>query len=118
MSNIYQARVAHLLREELAILIEQDLQDPALDTVQVRGIQVTRDRKHARVYVSHDDADVDRTAVLQALHRALGYCRRELAARNVLRKVPELQFVYSDAEKAAARVHALLDALELDAHDS
>ncbi len=119
MSSMQQQRVSELVRQEMVILIEQDLQDPVLDTVKVAEVLVSRDRRSVRVHVTHDDAAVTPEEVLRALQRAQGYCRRELAARHILRVVPECHFVYSDAEKTASRVHAILDSLDLDPpHDS
>ncbi len=115
---MHQQRVSELVRQELAILIEQDLQDPILDSVRVNEVVVARDRRSVRVWVSHDDPAVSVEEILQALRRAQGYCRQELAARHILRVVPDCHFIYSDAEKRASRVHAILDSLELEPHDS
>ncbi len=114
MNSMHQARISELVRQEMVILIEHDLQDPALDTVKVDTVLVSRDRRSVRIHVTHDDAAVTPEEVLRALQRAQGYCRRELAARHILRVIPECHFVYSDDEKTASRVHAILDSLRLD----
>ncbi len=115
MSNTSQQRITELIRQEMVLLIEQELQDPLLDSVRVNDVVVSRDRRSVRILVTHDDPAVSPQEVLRALRRAQNYCRRTLAARHILRIVPECHFGYSDAEKTASRVHAILDSLELDA---
>lgn len=114
--SIRLERVAELIRQEMTGLVEQELQDPALASVRVQEIWMSRDLKVAHIKVTHDDAAVEVDEVLRALKRARSYCRRELAARNLLRAVPHLNFIYNDTEREAARVHALLDELDLNAH--
>lgn len=118
MSRVQQERASQLLLEELKAIIEQDLQDPDLASVEVRAVKLAKDRRNVTVYVSHRDEAVPPERVLRALNRAKAYCRRQLAACQVLRRIPDCAFAYSRGEHAAARVHALLDSLPRDAHGS
>jgi ribosome-binding factor A len=108
MSTIRQQRVAELLYEELSILIANELSDPRLSLVQVTNVDVSRDLRNVKVYVSHDDQDVSKRQVLQGLRHATPYLRRQIAVRCSLRAVPELIFAYDDTPEKAARVDELL----------
>ncbi|MCY3658895.1 MAG: 30S ribosome-binding factor RbfA [Caldilineaceae bacterium] len=117
MPTIRQARLVGLVRTEIVALVEQELQDPALETVRVRGVELSRDRRIIRVKVTHDDEAVSEENVLQALRRSRGWCRRELAERQVMQRVPDLRFDYDRDARSARRVLDLLDSLDLDHAD-
>lgn len=107
-SNIRQQRLAELLFEELSIMIASELEDPRVSLVRVTSVDVSRDLRNVKVYVSHDDDSVTKTEVLHGLRHAIPYLRREIASRCVLRAVPELLFYYDDTPENAARVDTLL----------
>ncbi len=117
MVSIQQERVSRLLLEELKAIIEQDLQDPVLDSVQIWKVKVSADRRDAKILVYHRDPTYSRSQVLRALKRAKNYCRQQLTYRNVLGRVPDCHFAYSDAERSAVQVQELLDSLELESND-
>lgn len=107
-SNIRQQRLAELLFEELGIMIASELEDPRVSLVRVTSVDVSRDLRNVKVYVSHDDDSVTKTEVLYGLRHAIPYLRREIASRCSLRAVPELLFYYDDTPENAARVDTLL----------
>ncbi len=108
MTTIRQQRVASLLFEELSILIGGELVDPKLTLASVTDVAISRDLRNAKVFVSHDDEEVERGEVLARLKHATPYLRREMAVRLGLRVVPELIFYYDDSPERAARVAELL----------
>ena len=108
MATIRQQRVAELLYEELSILIGNELSDPRLSLVQVTNVDVSKDLRNVKVFVSHDDENVTKQQVLQGLRHATPYLRRQIATRASLRAVPELLFYYDDTPEKAARIDALL----------
>jgi ribosome-binding factor A len=110
MPTIRQQRVAELLFEELSIMIANELSDPrlALSLVRVTSVDVSRDLRNVKVYVTHDDDELSKREVLQGLRHATPFLRRQLAVRCSLRAVPELNFHYDDTPERAARVDELL----------
>lgn len=108
MSTIRQERVSHLLFQELSILVESELADPRLTMVTVLHVDVSKDLRSARAFVSHNDDEVEKEQVMQALIRATPFLRRQLAARCDLRVTPELHFTYDESPERAARITDLL----------
>ena len=104
MATIRQQRVSELLFEELSIIIASELDDRHVSLVHVTNVIVSRDLRNVKVFVSHDDAEVSKQNVLQGLKRATPYMRRQIAARCILRSVPEILFYYDDMPEKAARV--------------
>ena len=108
MNNIRQQRVTELLYEELSIMISNELDDPCLSLLTVTGVQVSRDLRNAKVFVSHQQEDVSRAEMLKHLRKAIPYLRSQLAERCSLRLVPELLFYYDDTPEKVGRVQEIL----------
>lgn len=105
-----QRRVAETLQKELGSLLQHSVADPHLVFVSVTWVDVSPDLKNARVYVSHlGDTPDDDAEVVQALERASGFLRRELAGRLQLRVVPHLAFKIDAVLERARHIDALLD---------
>jgi ribosome-binding factor A len=101
-------RVAGALRTELADLLENKLRDPKKGFLTVTDVEVTRDLKVARVYVSCLGPDAERDQNLKLLERASGFLRSELAKRVNLRTVPELRFLPDRSAERGARIETIL----------
>lgn len=108
MGTIRQERVSELLFEELSIMIGNELEDPRLSLLSVTNLDVSRDLRTVKVYVTHSDENVSRRAVLMGLKNASAYMRRQIAERCGLRVVPELIFYYDESPERAARVQEIL----------
>ena len=102
-------RVAEAIREEVTTFLAEDARDPRLvGLVTVTGVDVTRDLRHAKVYVSVMGSDDDRRATMQGLESATGHLRSRIGRALRLRAAPEIAFRYDDSISRAARIDALL----------
>jgi len=108
MKNVRQQRVTELLYQELSIMISNELEDPRLSLLTVTGVQVTKDLRNAKVFISHQQEDVSRAEMLKCLRRATPFLRSQLAVRCSLRLVPELFFYYDDTPEKVGRVQEIL----------
>jgi len=108
MGSIRPERVAELLHRELSTLLSRELSDPRLAGVTITDCEVSRDLKHAKVFVSTLEGGSARDAALQTLKRAAGTMRRRLAPRLGLREVPSIRFQFDDSLERGARVEELL----------
>ena len=109
-----QQRVNALLQEELAGVLQRELDDEALRLATITEVEVSPDLKHARVYVS---AVGEETAVRQAL-RALRKHRVRLQGRIgqdlTLRNTPRLSFMADYTAARAQRIETLLARIEAE----
>ena len=114
MTRIRPERVAHLMQREIAEILENKLDDPRLagKVVSVTEVEVTHDLSVARVYVSVLEEGALRADALEALHRAAGFVRHELAPKLNLREVPEIRFIHDPSIERGARVEEILRRLE------
>jgi ribosome-binding factor A len=111
--RIRPEKVAHLMRREVADILENRMRDPRLgSTVTVTDVEVTQDLSFARVYVTVLGDEAARAQAMETLARASGFVRREIGGRLDLREVPEIRFVYDDSLDRGHRVEDLLRRIE------
>jgi ribosome-binding factor A len=111
--RIRPERVAHLMRREVADILENRMRDPRLGSmVSITDVEVTQDLSFARVYVSTLQTGPERERLLETLKAAAGFVRHELRPRLGLREVPEVRFVFDESIERGARVDEILRKLE------
>ena len=111
--RIRPEKVAHLMRREVADILERKLRDPGLvSTVTVTDVQVTHDLSFAKIFVTVLGDQAARGQAMDALKRATGFVRHELGDRLDLREVPELRFEYDVSLDRGHRVEDLLRKIE------
>ena len=111
--RIRPEKVAHLMRREVADILERKLRDPGLvSTVTVTDVQVTHDLSFAKIFVTVLGDEKARAQAMEALKRATGFVRHELGDRLELREMPELRFEYDVSLDRGHRVEDLLRKIE------
>ena len=99
-------RVASLIQRSLAPLLQAEARERGLGLVSITSVALSRDLRHARIYVSALSAGVpDPIARIQ---RGVGRYRAHVAKALRLRVVPRLVIVADDTQARAARINALL----------
>jgi ribosome-binding factor A len=91
-------RLQELIREELNLLLRNEIRDGRLDEVSITIVELTGDGSCARLWFS---ADEDRA--LEALEGAGGFLRSRLAESLGLKRTPELRFRRDPATRAFER---------------
>ena len=104
--------VGKLIQSELSDILRTEVKDPRLGFVTVTAVNMTRDLRTAKVFISVMGDDGERAATLEGLNRAMSFIRRLIGQRVRLRHVPELLFEYDDTMERGARIDALLDSLK------
>ena len=104
-------RIADFIRDELAVIIQQEMRDPRVGMVSVNEVSVSKDLSWADVYVSSvDSASLDeRVELIAVLNKASGYFRSELAKRHTMRTTPKPRFHYDEIVEEGPRMEALIE---------
>jgi ribosome-binding factor A len=102
-------RLGEEIREAVARVIADGLNDPRIGFVTVTRASLTADLRTARVYVGVLGSDEQRAKTLASLGAAAGFIRRELGRRIRVRHIPELSFHYDSGLDATDRVARLLE---------
>ena len=102
-------RVAEAIREQVATFLREGAKDPRLVAmVTVTAVEVTRDLRQARVFVSMIGSESERAASMDALGSMTGHLRSMLAKTLRLRVAPEISFKLDESVARAARIESLL----------
>ncbi|HEX8724697.1 MAG TPA: 30S ribosome-binding factor RbfA [Gemmatimonadaceae bacterium] len=102
-------RVAEAIREVVATFLAEGVKDPrVVGLVTVTGVDVTRDLRHAKVFVSVMGTDPERAATMQGLASVAGHLRARVARELRLRLAPEITFRLDESIARAARIESLL----------
>ena len=110
MSGARSARIADQIQRELAEIVRVDLRDPRVGTlVTLTGIELSRDKSHAKVFFTVLGGAPEVEHVLEGLQRASGFLRSQLAHRLSTRSVPELHFHYDESVERGMRLSKLID---------
>ncbi len=105
-------RVSDLIKQQVSNIISNDLKDPRVGFVTVTSVVLSRDLRHAKVYISVMGSDEDRERTMEALNRASGFMRTRLGNRIRIRHIPELLFRYDDSYEYAARIAVVMKQIE------
>ena len=112
--TVRQEKVQAQLIEEISEIIQRELRDPRLGFVTLTGAEISRDLRHAKIFVSVMGDEKARKDSLKALNNAVGLLRGEFARRAHLRIAPELEFRFDEGIERGARIFELLHSVEDD----
>ncbi len=101
-------RVADLIQQELAWLLEAGINDPRVGFVTITSVRVSPNLHTARVGVTVLGDEQQKEESLNGLRAAQGFLRRQLARRLNLRNTPELTFEPDLGMEAERRIDELL----------
>src|SRR5918912_3649960 len=96
--------VAEAIREEVATFLAEDVKDPrVVGFVTVTGVDVSRDLRHAKVYVSVLGSDAEKAATFDGLAGVAAHLRGRIGRALRLRVAPEITFRPDESVARAAR---------------
>ena len=106
-------RVAEAIRAEIATFLNQEAKDPRIvGLVTVTGVEVTRDLRAAKVFVSVYGSDTERAATFDGLDSLAGHLRARVGRALRLRLAPEISFKTDESVARAARIETLLSQIK------
>ena len=108
MAKFRQQKIDEEIKRELSYIIPT-LKDPRIAElmVSVVAVDVTRDLKYAKAYISVMNSEKAEDAI-KALNSSAGFIRRELGARIKLRYTPEFTFVRDTSIEYGAHINDVL----------
>jgi ribosome-binding factor A len=91
-------QLEELIRQEVNLLLQNEIRDPRLHGVAITMVQLARDGSCARLWFTAEDNE-DKT---RALEGAAGFLRLALAEGLALKRTPDLRFRRDPATRAFA----------------
>jgi ribosome-binding factor A len=106
-------RVAEAVREEVAAFIAKDAKDPRITAfVTVTAVEMTRDLRHANVFVSVMGSDTERAETFEGLKSVAHHLRSHVGRALRLQFAPEIVFKLDQSVQRAARIETLLASIK------
>ncbi|NLL04327.1 MAG: 30S ribosome-binding factor RbfA [Clostridiaceae bacterium] len=103
-------RISEEMKREISTIIQSELKDPRLSCmISVTSVNVTKDLRYAKVYVSIMGNDEEKKNALDGLKSAAGFIRREVGQRIQLRYTPEVQFELDNSIEHGAYISKLIN---------
>ena len=102
-------RVSELIHREVANIIDLELKDTRVGMVTVTGVEVSKDIRNARIYVSVLGNSEETASSLAALNNAAAFIRSRLKIKVILRYIPELRFYFDSSTVDGMRIDKILD---------
>ena len=108
-------RVAEAIREEVAMFLAEGVKDPRVSPlVTVTGVDITRDLRHAKVFVSVLADEDERAITMEGLAALAPLLRGRIGRALRLRLAPEIAFKLDESIARAARIEELLARIQHD----
>jgi ribosome-binding factor A len=103
------------MREEIATFLANDVKDPRiLGLVTVTAVDITRDLRHAKVFVSVLGSESQRAATFEGLANVASHLRGRVGRALRLRVAPEIEFRNDESVAHAAHIEQLLARVRKD----
>ena len=102
-------RISEEVKRELSMII-RNLKDPRLtkSVVSVINVNVTKDLKFAKAYISVLGKEEEQKDAMDALKSASGFIRKEVGRRINLRNTPEFTFILDNSIEYGAHINEVL----------
>ena len=105
-------RVKELLKTEISDILRREIKDPRLGFVTITDAEVSKDLRHARIFVSVMGDKQAKEESLGVLKRAAGHIRGEFGRRAHMKVIPEISFQFDTGVEHGARIFELLQQVE------
>ena len=97
------------LKRVLSDIIRNDLKDPRVSQMSsVTHVDISRDLKYAKVYISIFDTDKMKKSTIESLTHAEHHIKNEVGARMRLRRLPEITFILDTSIEYSSRISEML----------
>lgn len=107
-------RLKDQLKVEISDILRKETKDPRIGFVSITDVEVSRDLRHVKVYVSILGDEEEKATTMAGLAQATGFIRTELGQRIRLRYTPEITFKLDRSLERGARVVELLNQVKAE----
>lgn len=102
-------RLNSLLKEVITEVIRRDVHNPLVNEfVTVSRVDISKDLRHAKVYISMIGTETEKSSTIEALRSAAGFISVTASKKVVMRFFPSLTFRIDDTVDKHMRIEELL----------
>jgi ribosome-binding factor A len=108
MASVRVEKVRELIKQEVSKIIVNELKDPRVKLVTVTAVDITKDLRAAKIYISLYGADDEKAKSLAGLQKAAGFIRAQIGQRIKLRITPEIHFQVDKSLEYSEHIQKIL----------
>jgi len=114
MGKRRKERISEEVKRIISRILREEIKDPRIDftAVSVTRVDLANDLSHARVNISILGDESKKEETMEALKKAKGYIRREVANDIALKHAPELEFRLDKSIEHGIMIASLLEELK------
>ncbi|MFC1694329.1 30S ribosome-binding factor RbfA [Candidatus Latescibacterota bacterium] len=105
-------RVSELIHREISVIIDQELRDSRIGMVTVTSVDMSKDLKNAKVYVSVLGDEDEIKLTVSILNSASNFIRVKVGERAVLKYLPTITFFYDSSTVDGMYMDKLIDEIK------
>lgn len=105
-------KVGEEMKKEISNIIQNELKDPRIKgIISVTKVDVTKDMRYAKVYISIYNQDDSKQEVLEGIKSSAGFIRKEVGKRIKVHYTPELIFELDNSIEYGMKINDILNNL-------
>ena len=106
-------KVSSLLRKEISLILNNDLQDSLISEnfISITKIEISPDLHYCKIYISCSVDEEKKNYLIELLNNSKSFIRHKLSQRVEMRRVPELTFKIDKTLEQGIAVLKVLDTL-------
>jgi len=104
-------RVAQLIKEELAILIQEKFPLSQFGLITLTNVDVSSDLKNSTIYFTSLNQKESNSELTTELNQQVGYFRYEISQLLTSKTVPSLCFKYDNSIERAQRLSSIIESI-------
>ena len=109
MPSYRSLKIADAIKRHATMIVQGELSDPRIDSVTVLHVLLSKDSSHAKIFFTTENPDPK--TVEEALNKAAGYVRTQLAQALNLGYTPSLKFVFDPTYSEQSKIESIFDRL-------
>ena len=105
--SLRMRRVSELIRQSVAEILSNEIDDPKVKDVVITEVKVTKDLSIAKIFFTTYNRK-ELGTIKKALGRTTGYLHKRLTKVLHLKRVPKIEFIFDEVEQYGAKIEALI----------
>lgn len=103
-----KGRIANLIQRDVSDIVMKEIEEPIVKLASINEVKVNFDCSHAKIFVSHLDANkIDE--LVEFLNGKKGFIRTRLSKMLDIYKVPDLLFVKDTLYDQGAKIDTIIN---------
>ena len=101
--------VGSVVHKALSQILQNSISDPRITPTTITEVQLSKDLKHAKVFLTSGESTEALQTSVEHLNRARSYIRHRLSGELDMKFTPAIRFLVDDLPSRSTRVISLIE---------